>query len=132
MKYMYSPTTNCFYVKEDLLLYKASDNLPKDLLDVSEEDFYTYAMQPAPTGKVRSYTNKFVWVERIFDPYLSETSWLDSEFKRVREELEKVQDADSSAIGTVGAWRDYRKNLRLWAESSEFPNKNKRPLSPDA
>lgn len=61
-----------------------------------------------------------------------EKVWTFSEIDRVRDELEKVQDSDPDAIGTVGAWRDYRKALRVWNEHENFPNIKYRPVAPDA
>lgn len=62
----------------------------------------------------------------------SERSWRNSELSRSDIELNKVQDADPKANGTVSQWRDYRKALRAWPESKDFLNKDKRPVAPDA
>lgn len=59
-----------------------------------------------------------------------ERAWRDAELVRADEELNKVQDADPKAKGTVGDWRNYRKNLRAYPESEGFPNKESRPVSP--
>lgn len=61
-----------------------------------------------------------------------EKVWTFSEIDRVRDELEKVQDSDPDATGTVGGWRDYRKALRVWNEHEKFPNIEYRPIAPDA
>jgi len=61
----------------------------------------------------------------------SEIAWRDSELTRSDFELNKVQDSDPKAKGSVSDWRNYRKALRSWPESLDFPNKDKRPLSPD-
>lgn len=60
-----------------------------------------------------------------------ERNWRDAELKRADIELYKVQDSDSNAIGSVAAWRDYRKSLRSWPEHSKFPTKEQRPMAPD-
>lgn len=62
----------------------------------------------------------------------AEISWRNNELVRADYELNKVQDADPKAVGTVGDWRVYRKALRQWPESSDFPDKNKRPIPPSA
>ena len=62
----------------------------------------------------------------------TEKAWRDSELIRADIELYKVQDSDPKAVGTVAGWREYRKALRAWPEHKDFPNKEKRPVSPDA
>lgn len=62
----------------------------------------------------------------------SERVWRDGELTRADIELNKVQDGDSSAVGSVTDWRTYRKALRSWPESSDFPDNSKRPVAPDA
>lgn len=61
---------------------------------------------------------------------LEELIWRESQLKIADYELNKVQDSDPKAVGTVGEWRAYRKELRSWPESSQFPNKESRPASP--
>lgn len=58
-----------------------------------------------------------------------EITWRNSELIRADGELNKVQDADPKAIGTVGQWREYRKNLRAYPESEGFSS-GIRPVSP--
>ena len=71
---------------------------------------------------------KTVTQEEIF---LAERSWRDVELDRADEELNKVQDSDPKARGTVSQWRDYRKALRAWPENPDFPEKSLRPKAPD-
>ena len=66
------------------------------------------------------------------DAKTSERAWRDSELDRADYELNKVQDSDPKATGSVSDWRSYRKVLRSWPEHEDFPNKDKRPASPDA
>lgn len=61
-----------------------------------------------------------------------EAAWVESEISRARGELEKVQDSDLKAKGSVSDWRNYRKALRSWTENQNFPNKEFRPKAPDA
>ena len=63
---------------------------------------------------------------------LDERLWRNKELSRVDIELYKVQDSDPKAFGTVSQWREYRKALRAWPEHKEFPNKEFRPVAPDA
>lgn len=62
---------------------------------------------------------------------ITERAWRDSELFRADIELNKVQDADKSAFGTVTVWREYRKSLRDYPQSQGFPNSSERPVSPD-
>lgn len=133
MGYLYSQLTNCFYIKEDLGVYRAFNNLPEDLVAVSCDDFYQYAIAPPPDGKIRGYKDgSLVWVDRGIDNSVVEYTWVSEELTRARGELEKVQDSDSSSTGTVSSWRDYRKQLRVWEDNENFPNKEFRPKAPDA
>lgn len=61
-----------------------------------------------------------------------ERSWRNGELQRADVELNKVQDSDPKAVGSVSDWRVYRKALRAWPEHKDFPNKEFRPISPDA
>ena len=61
-----------------------------------------------------------------------ERSWRDAELIRADIELNKVQDSDPKSVGSVSQWREYRKALRSYPESEGFPNKDLRPVSPDA
>lgn len=59
----------------------------------------------------------------------SERSWRNSELARADIELNKSQDGDG--VGTVKAWREYRKSLRAWPETKGFPFREFRPVAPD-
>lgn len=63
---------------------------------------------------------------------VQERVWRDKELLRADIELYKVQDSDPKAVGSVAQWREYRKALRSYPESEGFPNKDKRPVAPDA
>lgn len=58
-----------------------------------------------------------------------ERQWRNFELIRADEELNKVQDADPKAKGTVTQWREYRRSLRQYPESEGFTSGN-RPVSP--
>ena len=87
----------------------------KDLIWLTEYDIKKH--QADKSSEVQAY------IER---------AWRDSELIRADIELYKVQDIDPKAVGTVAGWREYRKALRAWPEHKDFPNKEKRPVSPDA
>lgn len=60
-----------------------------------------------------------------------ERAWRNSELIRADIELNKVQDSDSNAKGTVSDWRNYRKALRNYPENPSFPDTSVRPPAPD-
>ena len=78
--------------------------------------------------EVVQYTAK----NRVDISSIQERLWRDAELARADIELNKVQDSDPKAVGTVAGWREYRKALRAWPEHKDFPNKEKRPVPPDA
>lgn len=61
-----------------------------------------------------------------------ERTWRNNELFRSDIELNKVQDSDPKATGSVSDWRGYRKALRDWPDSNNFPNNEFRPKAPDA
>lgn len=61
----------------------------------------------------------------------TERHWRDEELVRTDTQLMKVQDG-VTGIGTQKAWRTYRNDLRDWPSNSNFPDKNLRPVAPDA
>lgn len=62
---------------------------------------------------------------------MQERAWRDSELVRADEGLNKVQDSDPKAKGTVSQWREYRKALRVITELPGFPVSHTRPSAPD-
>lgn len=66
------------------------------------------------------------------DAVSTERAWRNYELSRSDIELNKVQDSDSRAVGSVSDWRDYRKALRGWPDNNNFPNNEFRPKAPDA
>lgn len=55
--------------------------------------------------------------------------WRDGELERADIELLKAEDGDGT--GTPSEWRAYRRALRAWPESPEFPSQGSRPAAPD-
>lgn len=72
------------------------------------------------------------WSDSTAEVEFQERLWRDSELDRADIELYKVQDSDPKAKGSVSEWREYRKALRAYPESEGFPNKESRPVAPDA
>lgn len=132
----YSPKNNSFYpfdMKDDY-----GDDWPSDAREVSDEDWKQFGQSTIPEGKVRLWQkDKLVWVDKISiktkeQVEEEERVWRNAELFRSDIELNKVQDSDPKASGTVSVWRDYRKSLRAWPESTLFPEKSKRPIAPDS
>jgi hypothetical protein len=58
-----------------------------------------------------------------------ERNWRNNELQRADVEINKAQDGDG--VGTVKAWRDYRKALRAYPTVTGFPDAQFRPVAPD-
>lgn len=134
--YLFSPTTLVFYPKDLKSLYEKNKTLPSDVFEVEDSVYKEFGEGVAPFGKTKGFVSgKVSWVDiqtSEEDNKLIESSWVSRELDRARAELEKVQDSDPMAVGSVSSWRDYRKSLRAWPEQSSFPNKEFRPKAPDA
>ena len=127
----YSASTGGFYCTEI-----HGDNMPTGVVEITTEQ-HTALINGQMDGKIiKADDNGFptltVHVPTQEDLESTERSWRDSELIRADIELYKVQDSDPKAVGTVTQWREYRKALRAWPEHKDFPNKEKRPVSPDA
>ena len=136
MEFLYSPTTNSFYPAEYEKDYKKNNNWPSDLVQVSYEDFKTFALDKPPLGMRRGYNKSgFVWLEVQLTPdqlLAMELDWCRKELTRADGCINRAQDGESG-VGTISDWRNYRKNLRLWAEMTSPPDqKSKRPSAPDS
>ena len=59
----------------------------------------------------------------------NERIWRDSELRRADIEVFKAEDL-AGAFDAEG-WRIYRKDLRVWPDSVDFPDSTKRPVAPD-
>ncbi|MNQ58988.1 hypothetical protein D3C85_732080 [compost metagenome] len=135
MKYYYSAAKDSFFPEELKKDYISAGTWPQDLVEISFSDFNEFSLTPLP-GKVRSFSNgELAWKDIIIsqeDVRHLERSWRNSELDRSDIELYKVQDSDPKSVGSVSAWREYRKALRAWPDSVEFPDQSKRPTAPDS
>jgi hypothetical protein len=125
--FLYSAASGGFYTKD-------SKSYPTDAVSVSQED-YTALFEGQSRGKVIVPNGAGFPV--LVDPSTPvqashiEEVWVLNEMDRIRNEIEKVQDSDPSAIGSVSDWRTYRKAVRAWSTNKDYPNPHLRPKSPD-
>lgn len=124
----YSKTTGGFYSS----LLHEPEQIPKEAVEITKQQ-HEFLLGEQSLGKtISADSNGFpVLVEEAIDYSAVERAWRDSELDRADEELNKVQDSDPKAYGTVTQWRDYRKELRAWPEHAQFPTQAQRPKSPD-
>lgn len=128
-KFYYSPSKNGFYSSN---IHTASQ-IPKDAVEINEQEYKAlFAGQSGGKVIVKGEDGKPILADAYVDHEGIEKDWRNAELDRADEELNKVQDADPKAFGTVTQWRQYRKELRAWPEHAEFPNKEFRPKSPDS
>lgn len=137
MKVYFSPTKIAFYPYDLKKDYDKSQSWPEDSFLIEENIWLEFGLNSPPIGKTRGVDAQglpcWVDVERTLEDLKSiEFAWMSSELIRIREELEKVQDSDFKAKGSVADWRNYRKALRMMSESLGFPDKHIRPKSPDS
>lgn len=128
----YSPSKDCVYLEDFKSKYEFNNNWPSDAVKISQKDFEEFFLSDKTISNVRKYTNGlFVWGDRPSIVNDEEREWRNLELIRADIELNKIQDSDPKAVGSVGDWRLYRKQLRNWPQSPDFPDKYKRPVSPD-
>lgn len=109
--------------------------IPSSAVLISYEQYGEFRAAQQTGKKVCFEGGEFSFEDRVasFEDLIHyESSWVITELQLAGEELDKVQDSDPKAVGTVAGWREYRKALRAWPEHKDFPNKEKRPASPDA
>lgn len=135
----YSPSKNACYPEEFKQLYQEANTWPNDVIKITEEEYRVFFLDTQPPGKVRGYdvSSGFKWInsDSLLNPdqiIQMERFWRDSELKRADEELNKVQDSDPNAKGSVADWRNYRKLLRALPDHPSFPSASARPTAPDS
>jgi len=121
----YSPGTNGFYNK------RINNNIPSDIIPVDDAHYKHLILEQSLGKKIKFEDGRLVAESPPSQEEVLERMWRDSELSRADTELNKVQDSDRKATGTVSEWRTYRKALRDWPESINFPSKDKRPKAPD-
>lgn len=126
---LYSPSVNGFF--DDSI----HTSVPKDAVKIDKNTYFNLLKEQSEGKRIVANREGYPITEFVVasDEVLhrKEREWRNSELCRADIELNKVQDSDSKAVGTVGQWRDYRKMLRAWPESVNFPDKNFRPRAPD-
>lgn len=58
-----------------------------------------------------------------------EREWRNEQLIKADVEINKLEDTNGA--GTAVDWREYRKSLRDWPESPDFPEITKRPVAPN-
>ena len=131
MTIYYSKESNGFYLDE----IHVKSGIPKDAKKIPFE-LYRNLIDEQSKGKIIIPDENGMPIladvasnEDIL--VIKERMWRDSELRRADTELNKVQDADPKAMGSVASWRDYRKALRAWPENKDFPSPALRPKAPD-
>lgn len=131
----FSQTKQAFYPEDLLDAYRESGTLPKDIVEITEEQYNEFFDKINSGYRVVNVRGAFK-VERFSEEQPnnpeSERIWRNMELARADIELFKVQDSDPKAVGSVSEWRQYRKELRAWSEHEGFPSKANRPKAPDA
>ena len=113
----------------------AKYKLPNDAVEITKSVYGELREITAQGKRVVYNQGSFIAEDFQVTPEQAEQSeklWVVSELERAGFELDKVQDSDPKAVGSVSAWRSYRKSLRSWVDDINFPNKEFRPVSPDA
>lgn len=127
MKIFYNPEDEGFY--HDGI----QSSIPDSAIQISEKQYKDFRYEQSKGKVVKLVDNNFIYSPREITKQEVESLediWVSSELVVAGEELDKVQDSDPKAFGTVSQWREYRKALRAWPDHKDFPNKESRPVSP--
>lgn len=124
----YSPSTGGFYQSD------IHPNPPPDGIEISKTTKQVL-LDGTSSGKIISVVpnGALVLTDPVpVDDELSEGErfWRNSELIISDIHLNKAQDSDPKAKGSIADWRVYRKALRSWPEHKDFPNRESRPVSP--
>lgn len=136
MKRFYSPQMGTTYL--DTVHFE----MPADVLEITEEVYDSVFANPAP-GKVRANdANGYpILIERppLTDEELAsiERAWRDAELfatdPLVARHRDQVEEEGPTTL-TAAQYKElqvYRKHLREWPESNEFPDSAGRPVAPE-
>lgn len=133
MEIYFSAKTAACYPEELRADYEKSGTWPDDGVIIEREEFERFFLNPAPDGyKLGVSIGRPAWIVDAEYSASLEKGWIESELKRSADQIDKAQDSDPSAIGTETDWRAYRVALRAWPQDENFPNKELRPIAPDA
>lgn len=128
MKIYFDPTSMGFYTSEYFKTF------PTKSIEISTDTYKELLAGESQGMQISCDENgkPFLKEPEVDLEFLTsqENAWIKKELSFASNELEKVQDSDPKAVGTVSQWRDYRKALRAWPEHEDFPNKESRPVPP--
>lgn len=127
MSIFYNPLNEGFYHTG------VQPQIPNTAVKITKLQYQEFQKAQAEGFKPIFLDGGFTFQERVTteeELSIVEASFIDDELIRVRSELEKIQDSDTNAVGTVAQWREYRKALRAWPEHEKFPSKEFRPVAP--
>lgn len=128
MKVYFDPVSNGFYQSD---IHKS---IPSTAIEITDKKRWELVDGMSKGLEIVSEGGNLKLIPKpsTEDESLVERLWRDSELARADIELYKVQDSDPKSKGSVSEWREYRKALRAYPESEWFPNKESRPVAPDA
>lgn len=129
MRVFYNEKTKGFYQTD------IHQDIPSESIEVSDE-YRWELVRGQSSGMVIAVDNNGypILSDKIThhnDLVVSERSWRDKELRLTDFEINKLQDGDSKSVSNISEWRAYRKSLRRWPESKDFPDKSKRPVRPN-
>jgi len=135
MPRFYSPSTGCTY-----LPYIHGKNMPKDILEITEEVYLEVIGNPAP-GKIRAHDEQGMPYLTdppvvVPDPAVQERKWRDAELSSVMWLRERHRDQQELGGDTTLSGNQfsellvYMQQLRDWPQSTNFPDSEHRPTAP--
>lgn len=132
----FSPNSLTFYRGEDKALYDQSASWPEDAIEITAEQFKTYAQSAPPSGKQRGAdeNGQPCWVDL---PKPTEDQKRATAAATIRSQRNELTDRTSREINRLedagqdaSVWRQYRVALRNVPEQDGFPFKVKWPKAP--
>ncbi|HDL7926882.1 TPA: tail fiber assembly protein [Yersinia enterocolitica] len=131
MKAMFSPSTLSFY-PQNMIDDESYENLPADLIEVTDEELSTYWKQSAPTGKqLGTASGRPSWVNLpppTYEELFAIANAKKSQLKAVADsEINWRQDAvdgayaEANEVTELSAWKKYRV-LLMRVDTSKAPD----------
>jgi hypothetical protein len=135
MQRFYSPSTGCSYLPS-----VHGDNMPNDVLEITEEVYLAVIGNPAP-GKIRAHDKQGMpyLIDPpvvVPDPAAQERKWRDAELSSVMWLRERHRDQQEIGGDTTLSGDQfsellvYMQQLRDWPQSQAFPDIEQRPTAP--